>query len=205
MSTCPRTGAVGFHAKCALFHSTCALVPPILRQPYKTASSRVARCGTTRGLAQDRWNFLQDRRTSRGTRAHLAWNSALHRPCIGAFRVESYIPSTSRRYDAPFRYESRHRFALSYLPPSFRVATRYQPSTPSEPLSRHRVYAVRVHEYAGREGGGATVWPCSTLAPQPGHRSPAPPIEGVEGLAPARPAAPPRRLPSETERAKREN
>ena len=69
--------------------TTCALVPPILRQPYKTASSCVARCGTTHGLAQDWWDVLQDRRTSRGTRAHLVWNSALHRPCIGAFRVES--------------------------------------------------------------------------------------------------------------------
>ncbi len=85
-----RSPAVGFHATCALFHDTCARVPPILRQPYNTASARVARCGTTRGLAQDWWNFPQDRRTSRGTRAHLAWNSALHRPCIGASRVESY-------------------------------------------------------------------------------------------------------------------
>ncbi len=82
--------AVGFHARCALFHSTCALVPPILRQSHKTASARVARCGTTRGLVQDWWNFLQDRRTSRGTRAHLARNSTPRTPRIGACRVETY-------------------------------------------------------------------------------------------------------------------
>jgi len=93
---------VGFHTTCALFHSTCARVPPILRQPYNTASARVARCGTTRGLAQDRWNFLQDRRTSRGTRAQVEWNSALHKPCIGAFRVESYNSQATWQRLAPF-------------------------------------------------------------------------------------------------------
>ncbi len=43
--------------------------------PQNCLSARVARYSTTRGLAQDGWNFLQDRGTSRGTRARLAWNS----------------------------------------------------------------------------------------------------------------------------------
>jgi len=150
--------SVGFHATCALFHARCALVPPILRQPYKTASSRVARCGTTRAD----WRRIggtfcrigapraEQGRISRGIAYPLT-------PESGASRVESYTPNGARYADHP--------------PPRPRRRLIHNPGAPSlcSPTGKIPRSLGRCPHSMGQKSHAR--WPSRHRAPRARHRT----------------------------------